>query len=193
MRVEKLRWLISDIFLILREIDIFTAVKFENVNSIEIKENILKIACFKALFSDREKEELRNILRKNFKVKDIAFIDEAKKLQYPLPVTNSKFNNFITKISIYTDFLKLEFFQKNNNKFYESEFLNYTAPEDLLDKLQDFTDKKLELLERLYRYNQIILPFDFFKNNIDFITEKWQKYIEQPLVKKFVDKIYFYF
>ncbi len=190
--MEKLRWLIGDIFEKLREIDIELAIKFDNINALKIEENILNVKSCNNLFHDSEKEELRKIFIKNLSIRDTNFISENYKILYPYPVQNSKFNNFVTIISIEENNLNLKFFQKDNKKYFESFSLNYTSMDDFMFNLTDFTLGKIELFENLYRYNQIILPFKFFKSNVKYINDKWKTFLLKEKITKYVDKIYFY-
>ena len=190
--MEKLRWLIGDIFEKLREIDIELAIKFDNINALKIEENILNVKSCNNLFHDSEKEELRKIFIKNLSIRDTNFISENYKILYPYPVQNSKFNNFVTIISIEENNFNLKFFQKDNKKYFESFSLNYTSMDDFMFNLTDFTLGKIELFENLYRYNQIILPFKFFKSNVKYINDKWKTFLLKEKITKYVDKIYFY-
>lgn len=190
--MEKLRWLIGDIFEKLREIDIELAIKFDNINALKIEENILNVKSCNNLFHDSEKEELRKIFIKNLSIRDTNFISENYKILYPYPVQNSKFNNFVTIISIEENNFNLKFFQKDNKKYFESFSLNYTSLDDFMFNLMAFTLGKIELFENLYRYSQIILPFKFFKSNIKYINDKWKTFLLKEKITKYVDKIYFY-
>ncbi len=170
------------------------AVKFENINCLEILDNKLKIKYFNELFTDIEIKKFKNIFKKNLD-KETIFIKEDKKLSYPYPVLNSKFNNFLTVISENKEkqnCFKLEFFQKNNGKYYEKRLISSYDTDDFLNILKNFATEKLVLLEKLYRYHQIILPLEIFQSHIDFITEIWTTYLYDKHINKFTDKIYFY-
>ncbi len=189
--MEKLRWLISDIFEKLRDIDIIIGVKFENINSLKISENILYISFYRGLFGFNEINYIKEILFDNFNITEAKFQQDKEKILYPYPVVNSKFNNFITEISIEQNEYILEFFQKDNKKHYEKCKHAFRNINEFLTYLSNYTLKKVNLLEELYRYNQVILPFELFEEEIAYITEKWESFRRKENIIKFVDKIYF--
>ena len=190
--MEKLRWLIGDIFTELRKIDIYTAVRFENINSVEISENKLVVKYFNNVLLPKDTQILKKIFKRFIGVKDTVFLPEDRKIKYPFPVLNSKFNNFITKFSHNGNMATIEFFQKNNHNRYEKKDFKYNSLDSFLKFLKFYTLDKVELLENLYRYNQIILPYETFGNNIPDINKDWGEFLTVNKIGKFVDKIYYY-
>jgi hypothetical protein len=191
--MEKLRWLISDIFKNIRKLNILLGVKFENINLLKSENKFLYVSYYEDLFKPDEIILLKDILSLHLPVEKVVFLQDKEKILYPYPVLNSKFNNFITRVSIQKRKFFLEFFQKNNKKYYEQTESYFLYFEKIIEHIEEYTLEKVPLLEELYRYNQVILPFNFFEKHIKFIDEKWQNFLEKNKIAKFVDKIYFYF
>ncbi len=187
-----MRWLISDIFKKFRNINLLLAIKFENINSLKLENNCIYISFYKHLFNLNDINEIEKIFKESFKVKNIIFLQDKEKLTYPYPVVNSKFNNFITRIAINNKII-IEFFQKDNRRYYEKLTYNYSSIDNFLEFLQKFTLNKIELLEKLYRYNQIVLPFKHFNTRINYIVSNWNDFLLKNNIVKFVDTIYFSF
>jgi len=190
--VEKLRWLISEIFTNIRSIDTLLGLKFDNINALKMSEGVLKIDCSKDILKQSEINRVKDIIAANFNCKDIIFTYQEFKIVYPYPVLNSKFNNFITKVIFDNGKFILQFYQKDSGKFYESTIYDYVSVEDFLDHLKSFAVEKLPLLADLYRFNQIVLPFyNFLTQDILYITDQWISFISKKGLSKNFDKLYF--
>ncbi len=160
-----------------KNINLILGFKFENIEFFK-DGSFIEIFSYHSLFRNKEKEIIKNIMKKN-----IFFKNVEKFSILPFPVRNSKFNNFVI---IYNG-KKMIYYQKNKPE--KKEVLNISKEEPFFI-LKGIIRKKLEFLIENYKYIQIVFPWIKEDEMIKYYS-LWNNFREKENIKKFVGNIYF--